>query len=449
MEKKQKALTATIIALSVGLGSICIALSIILIGFVSKSNLYGTQLENLYRRSFYELTQNVNDIELDISKLVATTSQNSQQKLLTTTYNDCVKAGENLSSLPIKSEKVIGFYYTVNRIGGYIYSLLENVNDNQELTENHYVKLEELHDVALELMWDINQYTSNLSIDYEIVKSVDFENPDNNEFTAGIDENMGQSDDVPTLIYDGPFSDSVLNKEIKGLGSDEYTEEEARVVLEEKLDNAYQVNKITYQGETTGDIATYNYQVETQNYNFYVQITKIGAFILNISGYGEGSQKTISEDEAEVIASSFASAMGVINMTSVWVSVDDHVYYVNLAYTQNDIIYYPDLIKVKIDKDSGIVVGYEATNYATNHVERTTSSPSISVSVAQENVSSALTIKDTRLAVIPNEFVGETLCYEFVCTWKEYDYYIYINATDGTEENIMRVIVTTHGNLIL
>ena len=446
MEQNTKGWVAAVLALSVGLGSICIALSIILIGFVTKSNLYGTQLENLYRRSFYELTQNVNDIELDISKLVATTTKSSQQKLLTRTYNDCVKATENLSTLPIASEQVSGFYYTVNRIGGYVYSLLESVNKDVDITSEQYAKLEELHGVALSLMWDINAYTASLDIDYEIINSVDFKNPDNNQFTGGI--SMSDDEDVPSLIYDGPFSDSVMNKEIKGLGSDEYSREEAETILREKLNNVYVIKDMTYQGETEGKIATYNFKVDTESYSFYIQISKLGAMVINISGYGIADDKTISEEEAKVIAPSFASAMGIDNMKAVWSSKDESVYYINLAYVNEDIIYYPDLIKVKIDRKTGIVVGYEATNYATNHVARTAQTPTISSTTARNKVSKALEIKEVRLASIPNEFVGETLCYEFVATWKEYEYYVYISASDGSEQNIMRVIKTTHGNLI-
>lgn len=447
MEQNSKGWVAAVLALSVGLGSICIALSIILIGFVTKSNLYGRQLENLYRRSFYELTQNVNDIELDISKLVATTTKSSQQKLLTSTYNDCVKAAENLSTLPISSEQVSGFYYTVNRIGGYVYSLLENVNGGTDITSEQYTKLEELHGVALSLMWDINAYTASLDIDYEIINSVDFNNPENNEFTGGI--SMSEDEDIPSLIYDGPFSDSVMNKEIKGLGTDEYSKDEAESILREKLANVYVVNNLSYQGETEGKISTYNFRVDTDNYSFYIQISKLGAMVINISGYGKADEKSISEEEAKVIAPSFASAMGIDNMKAVWSSQDENVYYINLAYVSGDIIYYPDLIKVKIDRKTGIVIGYEATNYATNHVERNAQTPTISSTTARNKVSKALEIKEVRLCNIPNEFVGETLCYEFVATWKDYEYYVYISASDGSEQNIMRVIKTTHGNLIV
>lgn len=446
MEQKTRGWVAAVLALSVGLGSICIALSIILIGFITKSNLYGTQLENLYRRSFYELTQNVNDIELDISKLVATTTKSSQQKLLTSTYNDCVKATENLSTLPIRSEQVSSFYYTINRIGGYVYSLLEGVNDDKDITDEQYAKLEELHGIALSLMWDINSYTAGLDIDYEIINAVDFKNPENSEFTGGI--SLSNDEDVPSLIYDGPFSDSVLNKEIRGLGNDEYTKEEAEEILKEKLNNVYVVKSVTYQGESDGKIATYNFKVDTEAYSFYIQISKMGAMVINISGYGKADEKGISQEEAKAIAPSFASAMGISDMKAVWTSQDDHVYYVNLACTNNDVIYYPDLIKVKIDRNTGVVIGYEATNYATNHVARSTGSPTISSTTARNKVSKALEVSEVRLAVIPNEFVGETLCYEFVATWKDYEYYVYINAGDGTEENIMRVIKTQHGSLI-
>ena len=70
MNKEHKLLQG-IIAVSVVLGTVCLTLMGILWGVVTKSNLYATQLENMYKRALYQLVGNVNDIELDISKAIS------------------------------------------------------------------------------------------------------------------------------------------------------------------------------------------------------------------------------------------------------------------------------------------------------------------------------------------------------------------------------------------
>ena len=113
------------------------------------------------------------------------------------------------------------------------------------------------------------------------------------------------------------------------------------------------------------------------------------------------------------------------------------------------VIYYPDLVKVKVDKSRAQVVGLDGTNYCYNHTTRATQTPTISKTKALEKVGTRLTVVDTNLAIIPNEFVGETFVYEFICTWKDYEYYVYVDALSGEEVDILRVCKTTYGNLII
>ena len=96
---------------------------------------------------------------------------------------------------------------------------------------------------------------------------------------------------------------------------------------------------------------------------------------------------------------------------------------------------------------SGNIVGWEATNYATNHKSRTFTSK-ISMLTAQDKLSKILTIKERNYCIIPDKYIGEVSAYEFICSWKNYTYYIYIDSNTGAEANIMRVIDTTNGELL-
>ena len=134
-------------------------------------------------------------------------------------------------------------------------------------------------------------------------------------------------------------------------------------------------------------------------------------------------------------------------MYSVWTQTVGNIQYINLSKIENSCIYYSDLIKVKVDLASGNVIGWEATNYATNNKARTFSA-SISMSEAQSKLSSVLSVKERNYCIIPDKYVGELSAYEFICTWKNYTYYVYIDSNTGKEANIMRVINTTNGDLL-
>ena len=101
-----------------------------------------------------------------------------------------------------------------------------------------------------------------------------------------------------------------------------------------------------------------------------------------------------------------------------------------------------------MDLSLGIIVGWEASNYATNHVDRVFTS-SLGILDAQENINDIMTIVERNLCIIPDKFVGELSAYEFICTWEDYTYYIYIDSNTGEEINLLRVIETSNGNLLL
>ena len=421
-----------------------VSLMCVLFSYLNTSNLYSTQLENIYKKNLYELVSSVNSVEVDISKIVATTSFETQQKLLNSIYLSCNDIENNLEELPIshaKTQKVTNLY---NVLSGYIYSL---IRDNSKLTEENLTSLEDLHTSCLIVMYDLNNYLNDISHSYSIMEDVDYKKEVSSGFNGGLTESNVNDSSVPTLIYDGPFSDSVINKEILGLGDIVITKDQAESVIMEKL-KGYDIKNIKFDGETVGKFATFNYNVYAKNINLYVQVSKRGGKIISINSSANNGIYEYDENLCKELAQNFAANLGYEDMYPVWSQVNGNVVYVNLAPLVDGVIYYPDLVKVKIDSTRAQVIGLDATNYCYNHRKRIVKNPEISTATAQQSVGSKLEIVDTNLAVIPNEFVGETFVYEFVCVWKDYKYYIYVDAITGEEVDILRVCDTSYGSLV-
>ncbi len=433
-----------IITLSVTLGVTMLALLATLVIFITLSNMYATQLENLYKRSFYELSSNINNLEVDMSKLVAVNEDSTKREILSNIYSNCNMASNNLASLPISNSKIEKVNDFINTLGGYSYSLLNKVNNKQEFSSDDYETINKLHSLSLDLMTEYNRYLSNLEFDYKILKDVNFANGESSSFNAG----FTGSTEVPTLIYDGPFSDSVLNKEIKGLPQNEVSLEEAKTILEENF-KFLNVQNIEYVNESNGDFYTYNFNVELTNITMFVQVTKLGGKIVDITSFGGGGNQQLTTDQSVSYAEDFATNLGFENMHQVWYAENGNIVYVNLAPIKNGVIYYSDLVKVKVDKTLGEVVALEAKNYWFNHVERNLTNYQITFDSAQANLSDALTVKERNIALIPNKYVGETLTYEFICSWKDYTYYVYVDVETGKEVNVLRIVKTTAGDLMV
>lgn len=425
------------------LGTGMIVFFALFLSFLATASTYKTQLENAYMKSFYEMVDNVNTLEVNMSKIVATNSVDSQRELLTNVYENCKSGVEHINMLPISNDKLTELNKLLNKTGGFAYSLLlENYNNNL-ISDTDFKQVESLYSNIRELQYDINLYMQKLQYDYSIIDDVDFDNSSNSSFSAGFVDSESSSSGVPTLIYDGPFSESVLNKEIKGLSDTIYSLEQ----VEENLHNLFTGFSIYYDGDTEGKFSTYNFTVKG-DVDLHVSVTKRGGLLLAITAFGSGEDVDLSDDDGIALAETFAADMGIPNMYSVWYQRSGNILYVNLAPIVNHVIYYSDLIKVKVDLSLGLVVGWEATNYATNHVPRDYSN-SISLNSAESKVNDLLTIVERNYCIVPDKFVGEIDAYEFICQWQDYTYYVYIDSNTGEEINILRVIKTSNGNLLM
>lgn len=421
-------------------------------------------LEGLYQRSLYELTNNVNNMEVEVSKLMVSNDSVSQQKILSNLKQQSSDAENSLSLLPLNSNVLGETTKFMNQLNGYCSSLI--TYNNGKIDGEDYVTLSEVHNSINEIKTELNTIMDRLMQGYRI--SDNLSNGEESDFSLNFINFKNESINFPSLIYDGPFSDALNQKAIKGLPEEEITQEKA----EEKVSQIFgsSITNMSYIGESTGNFDTYDFGVTTADRNYYVQITKRGGFLLSMSAnisedttlQDEGStdvqeseyisKEDVNASENENFINSaikFAKSLGLENMESVWSAKTQHVCYVNLAPVVDDITMYPDLIKAKIDVRSSKVVGWEATSYAYNHVQREDLVPTLSATEAKNLVSTNLNIDSQRLCVIPLDFVGETLAYEFAGQYDNYQYYLYIDAYTGKQVRVLRVIQTDQGELVL
>ncbi len=409
------------------------------LSFSVTSNKYRQTLENNYKKNFYEVASNINDMEIDISKIVATKDRGAVSTLLNSLHSNVNLTLANVNQLPITYDKLTNINMLLNKIGGFSQNLIEKVFDGDALSDEDYTQINNIHTSVLSLKYDINNYYVKVHSDFEILANADSKGA--SDFSSSLLNTESANSKVPSLIYDGPFSESVLNKEIVGLSGEDISQAQA-LDLAKKL---FETEDVSYQGLVSGKFTTYNFYVNRGGLN--VAITKKGGLLLSVTSYGSSGQNTIDANEGVKVAENFARTVGLDNMYSVWTQACGNILYVNLAPIINSCIYYSDLVKVKVDLVSSRVVGWEATNYATNHKSRVFTS-SITFREAEQNLSSILKVEERNYTIIPDKYVGEVSAYEFICSWKNYTYYIYINSNTGAEANILRVIDTDNGELL-
>jgi germination protein YpeB len=111
------------------------------------------------------------------------------------------------------------------------------------------------------------------------------------------------------------------------------------------------------------------------------------------------------------------------------------------------VLIYPDLLKVKVALDNGEIVGFDAYQYIMSHRKRDIPKPKLTEAEARKKVSGRLNVERVKLAIIPLPGDKEQLCYEFKGKYNQSDYFVYINADTGYEENILKIIKDEDGTL--
>ena len=159
--------------------------------------------------------------------------------------------------------------------------------------------------------------------------------------------------------------------------------------------------------------------------------------------------EAITEEEANQKGKEFLNSKGFENMKETYYLKQEGIVTVNYAYVQDDIVIYPDLIKVKIALDNGDIMGIETTGYLNNHEERDISNIKITKEKAKEKLNKNLEIQSEGLAIIPTNWKTEILCYEFKGKIDNREFLVYINAENGKEEDILIITNTPNGTLTM
>ena len=248
------------------------------------------------------------------------------------------------------------------------------------------------------------------------------------------------------MIFDGPFSESLESKIIRGLSKQEVTKEQAQDYLKNVV-YANQDVKIEYVDETNGDFVTYDFKISSQGIEHIAQVTKRQGLLLTLCGYAESGEPSISSEKAQELAEAFANQVGFGSLTTTWLEVRGNVAYINLAPTQDGVVLYPDLVKVKVDMFKQNIIGFEAKNYAFNHVERDFST-SISLQEAEQKLGFDYVILNARKAIIALENDIEVAVYEFACERIGGLFYYYVDANTGDLVQILQV-VDSNGTALL
>lgn len=448
-KQKSKANIGLIIALSIV--SALLVLFVTLYSIQSSNNTtLANSLEDIYQKNIYELVDNVNNTETKLSKMLSSNDNAFRAKMLREVSYNTDMAQSNLNNLPYTINGVNESIAFVNQVSGYTETLSKSLEKGGDLSSQDLDTLERVYDNILVLKQSLTKFSENNAKGYSILKQSNAMDGEFNKFTKEIGLVTDVNVEYPTMIYDGPFSDSVVNKKIEGLNDADVEEETAKENLLKVFSNLSD-GDVELRGETKGKFETFDFTAKNEagKQTAYIQMTKKGGKLLTMSSVSDKRGEKISMENAEKTALKFAEKNGIKNAKVVWSDKLSGNAYFNIAPVADNIVLYPDLVKIKVDLYNGNILGYEASSYYTNHKSRTFTQPVISMSTAKSKIEKKFNIKFSRLALIPLEYNQEILTYEFACNFANDDYYFYYDVDTGELVNVLKVIKTNNGSLLM
>ncbi len=414
---------------------------------------YRSTVEYKYQAALNNLADYMSNIKTTLEKGMYANTAAQQQPLFAKLMTMSEGAKSSLGQLPVSEEQSVSLQKYFAQVGDYSSYVLRKLARSEELGEDDKEVFSVFYSYACELDMSIGDMAALYGTGEETIGSTltlegNLEDVGDavEELTldSGFREISDGFTDYPTLIYDGPFSDHIEQQTSKLLESaDEVTQEEACAIAAQFIGCAQ--SDLTFDGVSQGNLPTYSFLGES----CYITITRYGGMIESYEDYSGSSETVISVSDAVEKAVAFAEGELSCDFSESYYVTNNNICTVNLAYTQEGIVYYSDLVKVSVDMAEGDICGWCATGYIMNHTERETRIPAIDESEARQSLSDALTAESVKLAVIPSSGNNEVFCYEFTCKSDSDTVLVYINTDTALEEQIYIVLQQDNGVLVV
>ena len=438
--------------------SIIVGLLIVvaILGFIlyKKQREYRQASENSYNAAFFELVDYVQNVETYLAKSLISSTPEHGAETLTNLWREANLAQAYLSRLPIESQELENTEKFLNQVSDYSYSLSRKNIYNESLSDEDFNNLKELHTYSQELENTLNQLSDDLNTGRfswgELTEkgTVAFAQQVDNiskESFSNLEENFHE---YSGLIYDGAFSEHLTNAEPKGLTGDDIDEDQAKEIAENfiGIENIKEISNLGYFENAT--ISNYGFSIKKNNdETVNISISKKGGHVISMNANRDLNTESITQEQADEKGKQYLESKGFSNMKETYYLKQDGIVTINYAYSQDNVVMYPDLIKVKVALDNGEILGLEATGYLNNHQKRDISKVKITKEEAKKNLNKNLEITSEGMAVIPTEWKTEILCYEFKGKVDEREFLVYINAENGKEEDVLVITNTPNGTL--
>ena len=389
-----------------------------------------------YKSTAYEMTGIMEHVDDDLDRVRLSADPAQQQRILTDLLVQCRLAELDLDKLPIDAQSDAHLTAFINRVGTECERLLAKLRSGKTLSQKDSETLETMYKKCREVHSEISKLTQSVTDD-----SI------GNYLKNGgglIGEALQRLEDM-TMQENRPEKPEMEGAGTKTKPSQEggyqpkIQPSEAEELCNRYFD-AYEIQEFQCTGETlTRDYCAYNVQGYDKNGTLlYAEVDWASGALVRFNYYEPCEDKTFDFENSRLLAESFLQKLGYENMTAVNARENGSDADFTYVYTVDGTLFYPDTVWVKVCRTRGIVTGMDATKFLKNHTPRTAPTAKLSLETAKNKLHEGLTVDSVRLCVV-KALRGERTAYEFVCSYGEERYLVYIDADTGAEISILNL----------
>lgn len=384
------------------------------------------------------IAQNLDD-DLDRARIATTKEQ--QGRILTDMLIQARLAESDLEKIPVCAEGSCNLTKFFNQVARESERMLAKLRRGENLTEKDAQILQDLYNRSHGVKAQMEEFASTMT-DKDIL---DFVKKGEGNFKSF----MQKLEDL-TLPENGKPMEGIMPR-MDGAGKERTT-----ISPENKTENAitpaqaeelckryfadYKIDEYQCIGETVArGYTAYNVQGYDDNGTMlFAELDYQKGELVRFDYFQECEGENFDMDNAQTLADNFLEKLGYDNLTAVRARENGTDIDFTYVYEQNGVVYYPDMVHVKVCRSRGVVTGFDGAKYLKNHKDRGELTARVSEEQAKKSLHNGVEVENARLAVVRTAR-GERLAHEFVCSYMEERYLIYTDATTGEEISILNL----------
>ncbi len=426
------------IAAVVSLGVVSLALATTVTVGAVEMNRNQSAMMGGYRATMYELTGLMENVENDLDRVRISNTPSQQSRILTDLLVQARLAELDLEKLPCEAEKDRNTTNFINRTAAECERMLAKLRKGEALSAEDKQSLESLYAIQHSIRAQLNEMTQTMT---------------DKDLSSFMKKGEGAFKDALDSIEKATLGENALpsSNETEGVGMRSHPAEqkkedkkhiEAATAEELCVDyfSGYNIGDFQCIGETVArGYEAYNIQgYDDKGNQLFAEISQMDGKLLRFDYYEDCMEETFDVNNAERIAEEFLEKLGYDDLEVARLRTNGSTSDFTFVYEDDDVLFYPDEIRVKVCRTRGVVSGFDATKYLRNHKPRKEVEPNLSLAQAKNKLYSGLEVNASRLVVVQTAS-GERSAYEFLCGYNEENYFVFIDAMTGEEISIVNV----------